>query len=54
MLWRFSPNCYAERMLCSFLLGKYLKEEDNLENRKGIPNTAIISGSTWSKAWTPE
>lgn len=35
-------------------LGMEREEIIRLANRKGIPKTAIISGSTWSKAWTPE
>lgn len=38
------------------LVRSYEEREEiiRLANRKGIPKTAIISGSTWSKAWTPE
>lgn len=35
-------------------LGMEREEIVRLANRKGIPKTAIISGSRWSKSWTPE
>lgn len=35
-------------------LGMEREEIIRLANRKGIPKTAIISNSAWSKSWTPE
>lgn len=34
--------------------GMEAEEVYRLANRKGIPKTDIITGSEWSKAWTPE
>lgn len=34
--------------------GMESEEVYRLANRKGIPKTDIVTGSEWSKAWTPE